>query len=105
VGAELTVFSASSPTAPFSPKISKIDRLMPLVIETEQISNRRNSLLKQEMKFLTADSAATSRPVCAASLWVEGFIALSLSHAHRDHGCRWTFAEYVLMALPYVDIR
>jgi hypothetical protein len=43
VGAELTVFSASNPMAPFSPKISKIDRLMPIVSETEQISNRRNS--------------------------------------------------------------
>jgi radical SAM superfamily enzyme YgiQ (UPF0313 family) len=43
--------------------------------------------------------AATSRPVCAASLCVEGCHALSLSYAHRDHGCRWTFAEYVLMAL------
>jgi hypothetical protein len=77
VGGELTVFSASTPTAPFSPKISKIDRLMPLVSETEQISNRQNSLLKQG-KFLTADSAATSRPVCAASLWVEGFIIIAV---------------------------
>jgi hypothetical protein len=40
------VFSASNPMAPFSPRISKIDRLMPTVSETEQISNRRNSPLK-----------------------------------------------------------
>ncbi len=39
VGAKVTVFSA---TAPFSPMISKVDRLMLIVSETEQISKRRN---------------------------------------------------------------
>ena len=38
VGAEVTVFSASNLMTPFSLKISKIDRLMPIVGETEKIS-------------------------------------------------------------------
>jgi len=51
VGTELTVFSASNPMARFSPKISKIDRLKPIVSEIEQISDRGNSLLKSRAGF------------------------------------------------------
>jgi hypothetical protein len=50
----LSVFSTSNAMALFSPKISKIRRLMPIVTETEQISNRRNFPLKQELKLLTS---------------------------------------------------
>jgi hypothetical protein len=42
VVAEVMVFSASNLMARFSPKISKIDRLMPMLGETEQISSRGN---------------------------------------------------------------
>jgi hypothetical protein len=55
VGAELTLFSASNPMAPFSPKISKIDGLMPIVSETEEILHRGKSLLKDQQRDSVMD--------------------------------------------------
>jgi hypothetical protein len=51
VGAMLTVFSGSKPMAPLSPKISKIDRSMPIVAETEQVSSRRISPLNSRARI------------------------------------------------------
>ena len=51
--AVVTVFFSAKPMTPLSPQILKIDRSTPIVPETEQILNRRNSLLKQKRKFLT----------------------------------------------------
>jgi hypothetical protein len=36
------------PITPFSPEISEIDRTMPIVVETEQNSNRTNFSLKSK---------------------------------------------------------
>jgi len=53
VGAEVTVFYASNLMTPFSLKISKIDRLMPIVGETEEFRIAEIRLLNQELNFLT----------------------------------------------------
>jgi len=50
-GAEVTVFYASNLMTPLSLKISKIDRLMPIAGETEEISNRRNLPFKSRAEF------------------------------------------------------
>jgi hypothetical protein len=55
---EVTVFYASNLMMPFSLKISKIDRLMPIVGGTQEISNREICLLNQELNFLTDRVAA-----------------------------------------------
>jgi hypothetical protein len=47
----LTVFSARRLTAPLWRELREIDRLMPIVVETEQILNRPNSLLRSRAQI------------------------------------------------------
>jgi hypothetical protein len=51
VGAEVTLFYASNLMTPFPLKISKNDRLMAIVGETEDISNRRDLPFKSRAEF------------------------------------------------------
>ena len=50
------LFSAK-PTTPFSLEISEIVRLIPIVVETEQILNRGNSLLKSRAQVSNGSSS------------------------------------------------
>jgi hypothetical protein len=49
----VTVFFGAARPRSIGSRQRKIDRLMPIVVETEQIPNRRNSLSIQERDFLT----------------------------------------------------
>jgi hypothetical protein len=57
--AVVTVFFSAKPMTPLSLQILKIDRSTPIVPETEQILNRRNSLLKSKAQI---SDGSGSRP-------------------------------------------